>query len=88
MSRSQGSGKRTEEHATAAEVMAAIESLSAEQYYRLKQYARFRIRGLGRAAMARRYDSLLSQAVVSTLRGAEGGNRYEVAYTHDPSLRC
>jgi hypothetical protein len=53
--------------------MAAIESLSAEQYYRLKQFARFRIRGLSRAAMGRTYDSLLSEAVVSTLRGAEGG---------------
>jgi len=71
MSRSQGRGRPIEEHATTAEVMAAIESLSAEQYYRLKQYARFRIRGLGRAAMGRDYHALLSQAVVSTLHGAE-----------------
>jgi hypothetical protein len=73
MGRSEGRGRRTEEFATAAEVIAAIESLSAEQYFRLKKYARFRIRGLGRAAMGRSYESLLSQAVISTLLGAEGG---------------
>jgi hypothetical protein len=64
-----------EECATPAEVMAAIESLSAEQYYRLKMFARFRIRGLGRAAMGRDYSSLLAEAVASTLQGAEGGSR-------------
>ena len=53
--------------------MAAIESLSAEQFYRLKRFARFRIRGLGRAAMGEDYISLLNEAVASTLQGAEGG---------------
>ena len=74
MGRPQGRGKDPpEECATAAEVMAAIESLSAEQDYRLKKYAGFRVRGLGRAAMGRTYDALLAEAVVATLRGAEGG---------------
>jgi hypothetical protein len=73
MGQPRGRGKEPEECATAAEVMAAIESLSAEQDYRLKTYARFRIRGLGRAAMGRTFDALLAEAVVSTLRGAEGG---------------
>jgi hypothetical protein len=75
MSKPEGSRKQPqpEESATAAEVVAAIESLSAEQYYRLKGFARFRIRGLGRAAMSRTYDALLAEAVVATLRGTEGG---------------
>jgi hypothetical protein len=51
--------------------MAAIESLSAEEDFRLKKFARFRIRGLGRAAMARTYSCLLAQAIASTLQGAE-----------------
>ncbi len=65
-----GRGTRNE-CATTAEVMAAIESLSAEEDFRLKRFARFRIRGLGRAAMGRTYSCLLAQAVASTLQGAE-----------------
>jgi hypothetical protein len=60
--------------ATTAEVMAAVESLSAEQYHRLKRFARYRIRGLGRAAMGTTYVSLLNEAVISTLQGADGGS--------------
>jgi hypothetical protein len=70
-----GRSTRTEECATTAEVMAAIESLSAEQFYRLKKFARFRVRGLGRAAIGETYISLLDEAVASTLQGAEGGTR-------------
>jgi hypothetical protein len=55
--------------------MAAIESLSAAQFYRLKKFARFRVRGLGRAAMGETYISLLDEAAASTLQGAEGGAR-------------
>jgi hypothetical protein len=62
-----------DECAAAAEVVAAIESLSAEEYYRLKRFARYRIRGLGRAAVDQTYTSLLHEAVASTLEGAEGG---------------
>jgi hypothetical protein len=69
MSPSHGSN----ECATPAEVIAAIESLSAEQYRRLKNYARFRVRGLGRAAMGRTFECLLNDAVASTLQGAEDG---------------
>jgi len=63
-----------EKIATPAEVMAAIESLSAEQRYRLKTFSRFRVRGLGRAARGRTHEALLHEAVVSTLKGAEGGD--------------
>jgi hypothetical protein len=70
MRQPEGHGTRGDS-ATAAEVIAAIESLSAEEDYRLKKYARYRIRGLGRAAMGRTYSSLLAQAVASTLQGAE-----------------
>ena len=67
-------GRGTQEVcATSAEVIAAIESLSAEEFHRLKKFAGFRIRGLGRAAMGRDYSALLSEAVVSTLQGSEGG---------------
>jgi hypothetical protein len=69
-----GRGTRTE-CATTAEVVAAIESLSAEQDHRLKNFARLRIRGLGRAAMHNTYISLLSEAVASTLQGADGGTK-------------
>ncbi len=55
--------------------MAAIESLSAEQYYRLKRFAQFRIWGLGRAAMGETYIALLDETVASTLKGAEGGTK-------------
>jgi hypothetical protein len=60
-----------DEGATKAEIVAAIESLSAEQYYRLKRFAQWRMRGIGRAALGRNYHSLLAQAVVSTLEGSE-----------------
>src|SRR5690348_13652538 len=75
MIRSERDGSQPDEFATTAEVTAAIESLSAEQFYRLKQFARFRIRGLGRAATDRAYGSLLAQAVALTLEGAETGTK-------------
>jgi hypothetical protein len=71
---SEAGGRDTrDECSTAAEIMAAVESLSAEQDYRLKRFARYRIRGLGRAARGETYISLLNEAMASTLRGAEGG---------------
>lgn len=72
MRNSQGRGAPNE-FATAAEVMAAIESLPAEEDYRLKRFARYRIRGLGRPAMGRTYVSLLDEAIASTLQGCERG---------------
>jgi hypothetical protein len=69
--RKPGGPDTRDECATTVEVVAAIESLSAEQYYRLKRFAQWRIRGIGRAAMGRTYDSLLAQAVASTLEGSE-----------------
>jgi hypothetical protein len=59
--------------ATKTEVIAAIESLSAEDFHRLKRAAIYRIRGLGRAAQLREYGELLNEAVVSTLKGSDGG---------------
>jgi|HubBroStandDraft_1064217.scaffolds.fasta_scaffold184234_2 hypothetical protein len=66
-------GGQADEYATTADVIAAIESLSAEQFRRLKNFARFRIRGLGRAAIGENYVSLLNEAIVSILQGAKGG---------------
>jgi len=59
--------------ATTTELVAAMESLSAEELRRLKKAAEYRIRGLGRAAEHRDYDDLLGEAYTSTLKGAEGG---------------
>jgi hypothetical protein len=64
-----------EKIATPAEIAAAVESLSAVDKYRLKRFAKFRIRGLGRAAMRRDFKVLLQDAITSTLVGAEGGER-------------
>ena len=75
MSGPRGRSTRTDECATTADVVAAIESLSAEQFHRLKNFARLRIRGLGRAAMGETYISLLAEAVASILEGAEGRGR-------------
>ena len=59
--------------ATTTELVAAMESLSAEELRRLKKGAQYRIRGLGRAAEHRGYGDLLGEAYTSTLKGAEGG---------------
>jgi len=59
--------------ATTTELVAAMESLSAEELRRLKKAAQYRIRGLDRAAEHRDYDDLLGEAYTSTLKGAEGG---------------
>jgi len=64
-----------DESATTADVIAAIESLSPEQFYRLKGFAIYRIRGLGRAAMGETHAALLNEAIASTLQGAEGGTK-------------
>ena len=70
----------SEKAATPSEVYAAKESLSAVERYRLKSFAAYRIRGLGRAAHSRTYKDLLGEAYVSTIAGADGhetGRRWE-----------
>lgn len=57
--------------ASADEIKEAIENMSATDLYRLEQFAKYRIRGLGRRALGRSYEDLIKEAMVATL----GGNR-------------
>jgi len=75
MNESRGRRIPIEKMATAAEVRAAVESLSAVDKYRLKKFAQMRVLGLGRAAMRRDYKVLMQEAITSTWEGAEGGER-------------
>ena len=58
--------------ATREEVDLAVESLTTTQLVRLRKFAAWRIRGLGRATLGREANDLLGEALVSTLAGAEG----------------
>jgi CheY-like chemotaxis protein len=53
------------------EVERAIEALTSADLLRLRQYAEFRIRGLGRTARGRTWEDLLGDALLRTLIGAE-----------------
>jgi hypothetical protein len=51
------------------EVVKAIASLTEGQLLRLKESAKWKIRGLGRRAMGRDYQDLLNEAITRTLEG-------------------
>ena len=53
------------------EVERAIAALTGSELLRLRQYAEFRIRGLGRTARGRTWEDLLGDALLRTLIGAE-----------------
>ncbi|MGA2856803.1 MAG: hypothetical protein ABSE40_08035 [Candidatus Sulfotelmatobacter sp.] len=53
------------------EVERAIEALTPSELLRLRQFADFRLRGLGRAARGRTGGDLLGEALLGTLIGAE-----------------
>jgi hypothetical protein len=55
--------------ATREEIVAAIEVLTPQEYLRLKLYARWRIRGLGRAAQGRDWEDILREAISATYEG-------------------
>ena len=55
-----------EKTASIEEVSAAVESLSREDIFRLEKFARWRIRGLGRAARDHDYEDLLREAIAAT----------------------
>lgn len=55
-----------EKAASIEEISAAAESLSKEDLFRLEKFARWRIRGLGRAAHGRDYEDLLCEAIAAT----------------------
>jgi hypothetical protein len=56
--------------ATKDEVFATIEALTPGELLKLKCFAAWRIRGLGRACCGRTWEDLLSEAKLSSLRGA------------------
>ena len=56
--------------ATQDEVIAAMEALRPDELLKLKYFATWRIRGLGRACCGRTWEDLLSEAKLSTLKGA------------------
>jgi DNA-directed RNA polymerase specialized sigma24 family protein len=72
-----------EKAATAEQVEAALEDLYKKpaELLKLRDFARFRIRGLGRAAMGRNEQDLLQEAVTSTLAGARRWNKTAVDLT-------
>lgn len=53
------------------EVDRAIKTLTCSELLRLQQFAKFRVRGLGRAARGRDWEDLLEEALYRTLVGAE-----------------
>ena len=58
--------------ATREEVDQAIQRLTDVQLLRLKKFADWRIRGLGRASLRRDGEDLLGEALTSTVAGADG----------------
>jgi len=56
-----------ENAATQVEIETAIQSLSSADNIRLQNFARFRIRGLGRASKGRDWQDLIRQALTDTL---------------------
>src|SRR5579859_7530739 len=66
---------RDSDIATRQEIDEAINSLSAEDLVRLKRFAEWRVRGIGRGSSERGADELLQDAVMATLAGCEGNRR-------------
>jgi DNA-directed RNA polymerase specialized sigma24 family protein len=61
--------------ATEEEVIAAVDALTDSQLKALKQYARWRIRGLGRSSLGRNFEDLLQEAMTATLAGDRHWNK-------------
>jgi hypothetical protein len=67
--------------ASEEEVIAALDALTDGQLKALKQYARWRIRGLGRASLGRNFEDLLQEAVTATLAGNRHWNKSSCEFT-------
>jgi hypothetical protein len=61
--------------ATEEEVIAALDTLTDTQHKALKEFAKWRMRGLGRASLGRNYEDLLHEAVTATLAGDRHWNK-------------
>jgi DNA-directed RNA polymerase specialized sigma24 family protein len=64
--------------ATAQEIRAAIESLTRDDLLRLRQFAVWRMRGLGRNGGGRDHEDLIQEAVVRTVAGDRRWNQRAV----------
>jgi hypothetical protein len=53
------------------EIDRAIKALTSSELLRLQRFAKFRVRGLGRAASGKDWEDLLGEALYRTLMGAE-----------------
>jgi hypothetical protein len=69
-----------EKAATPAEVEEAIDSLTEADLLRLEGYAIWRIRGMGRKALGRNHEDLLSEAIHATLEGRRSWNKNNVDF--------
>lgn len=80
---SQRTSRRVPEEKAASieEVETAIDSLTKRELWRLEQYAKRRIRGIGRSSLGRNYEDLLQQAVTDTLSGSRRWNKEAVDFT-------
>ena len=66
--------------ATPAEITAAMEALTSADLLRLRDYARWRVRGLGRKAASRTATELLADAMSATLAGKRRWNKDKVDF--------
>ena len=82
MKRSQKSSRRVrdEEAASSNEVMAALESLSHEEFLRLERYAQSRVGSLGRGSMSSDGSALLSEAIRATCEGERSWHKTSVDF--------
>lgn len=69
-----------ESTATPAEITAAMEALTSADLFRLRDYARWRVRGLGRKAAGRTETELLADAMNATLEGKRRWNKGRVDF--------
>lgn len=69
-----------ENAASPQEIEAAVVALTSKELSRLKQYARWRIRGLGRKASGRNYEDLLQEAITATLADDRRWNKESASF--------
>lgn len=63
------------------EIVAAVATLSKKEQWKLEQFARFRIKGLGRARMGRDHKVLLRDAITATYAGDRRWNKGSVDFS-------
>jgi DNA-directed RNA polymerase specialized sigma24 family protein len=71
-----------ENAASQEEILAALSALTDEQLLKLRNFARFRINGLGQKSGGRDYEDLLGEAVKRTLAGDRRWNKSVGFFQH------